>query len=162
MRAGLCLVGILATAAFAAPLVARAEIYRWVDEKGVINYSNKRPAGVKKVERFEETLVDTVPAIPKEELARQRELALEARIERLERELYEARRASATVAVPAYAPSYPSYAPDPGYAVAYGYPIVVGGAFVRRFPVGVRPIVRPLPVHSTVVVRSSPVRAMRR
>jgi murein DD-endopeptidase MepM/ murein hydrolase activator NlpD len=172
MRAGLCLVGILAMAGFAVPPVARADIYRWVDEKGVINYSNKRPDGVKKVERFEETLVDTAPAIPKEELARQRELALAARVERLERELYEARRADAmAAAAPAYDPYYSGYAPYPGYAAygypvygypVYGYPIVgVRSAPFRRFPVGGRPIVRPVPVHGTMPVQPHGVRPAR-
>jgi hypothetical protein len=94
--------------ALAAPLAAQAEIYRWVDDRGVINYSSIRPAGVKQVTQIAEDSgrVSTVPGISQELIARQRELELEARIQRLERELYEQRARDAMAAA---APSYPAY-----------------------------------------------------
>jgi hypothetical protein len=140
--------------ALAAPLAAQAEIYRWVDDRGVINYSSIRPAGVKKVTQIAEDSgrVSTVPGISPELIAQQRQLELEARIQRLERELYEQRARDAMAAA---APSYPAYpypAYYPGYAYAaypvYGYPFVAKRAFFPRR------------VHA--VVRHAPVRGMRR
>lgn len=168
MRASVALVGIVVTATLAAPLPVRAEIYKWVDEKGVVNYSNvKRPEGVKVVERLEEIPVTTVATPPVDPYARQRELALEARVQRLERDLYEAQQASSM-----YAGGYGGYGYDPFYSgYGYGYPGYYPGytawgwgsptagfrsAHFRRFQI-VRPIVKPFP-HSTVVVRTGGVR----
>jgi hypothetical protein len=108
------------TFALLAPLAAEAELYRWVDDRGVVNYSNIRPEGVKKVAQLEkDSRVTTVPGVSADEAARLRQRELEARIERLERELDEARARSA-VAPAAY--PYPAY--DPWYAAypAYAYP----------------------------------------
>jgi glycine/D-amino acid oxidase-like deaminating enzyme len=170
MRVVLTLLGALVTGALTAPFPVRAEIYKWVDNKGVAHYSNiKPPEGVKIVERFEEVPVSTVSAVPREQFARQRELALEARVEQLERDLYEARRANAMPVAPGYDPYYsgyasyyPGYYPAYGYA-AYGYPIsgVRTAHHFRHFPVGVRPVVRPLPVGGAVALRTAPARAMR-
>jgi hypothetical protein len=110
------------TFALLAPLAAAAELYRWVDDRGVVNYSNIRPEGVKKVAQLEEdSRVSTVPGVSADEAARLRQRELEARIERLERELYEARARSAAAVAPAVYP-YPAY--DPWYAAypAYAYP----------------------------------------
>ena len=97
MRAAAALVVLLIAAAPAAP----AEIYRWVDERGVVNYGSKPPEGAKKVRQLDENAVtvSTIPAPPppSAERQRQRELALEARVERLERELYELERARSAV-----------------------------------------------------------------
>jgi hypothetical protein len=145
---------IVCAVALAAPLAAQAEIYRWVDDRGVVNYSSTRPEGVKKVTQIGEDngRVSTVPGLSQELLARQRQLELEARIQRLERELYEQRaRDAMAAAAPAY-PQYPAYysgyAAYPAYYPAYGYPIVgARAAHPRRF-------------HA--VVRPAPVRVMRR
>jgi hypothetical protein len=152
--------------AVAAPLAAQAEIYRWVDDRGVINYSSIRPEGVKKVTQIAEDSgrVSTVPGISPELVAQQRQLELEARIQRLERELYE-QRARDAMAAAAYS-SYPygGYSPGysysgyyPGYAYAtypwYGYRF----AAVRPvFPRHVHAVVRPAPV------RHAPMRGMHR
>lgn len=154
MRAATSLVVLLALAA--APAVP-AEIYRWVDEKGVVNYGAKPPEGAKKVKQLDQdaVTVSTVPAPPppSAQRQRQRELALEARVERLERELYEFERARATV--PIVMPAYPAYAPAyPAYAVGYSafYP-----AFDHRFAKGTI-----FPRHGHAAVRHAPVRGMRR
>jgi len=152
MRIALFLAGTFAAAAFTAPPPVRAEIYKWIDEKGVINYTNiKRPAGVKNVERFEEERISTVPAaVSSEQIAGRREVELQARVERLEREL-EAQQAATPIGG-GYDPYYAGYAPSPfpmfDYPL-YGYPafgpsFVVGGGHFRRFPS--RPvIVKPVP-----------------
>lgn len=152
MRIALLLAGALAAAAFAAPFAARADIYKWIDEKGVINYSNiKRPAGVKNVERFEEERISTVPAaVSSEQIAARREVELQARVERLERDLYEAQQSAAPIGA-GYDPYYAGYASSPfpmfDYPL-YGYPAFGPGAWwgghFRRFPN--RPvIVKPVP-----------------
>ena len=169
MRVVPMLVGALVTGAFMAPLPARAEVYKWIDDSGAIHYSNiKPPQSVKVVERFEDAPVSTAPAIPRAQPASQRDLALEARVAQLERDLYEAQRArdlyeaqraNVNPVGPGYDPYYPGYASYyPGYAsfypgyypaygyVVYGYPIAgVHAAHVRRFPGGVRPHVQPFP-----------------
>jgi Domain of unknown function (DUF4124) len=153
MRIALFFAGALAAAAFAAPFAARADIYKWIDEKGVVNYTNiKRPAGVKNVERFEEERISTVPAaVSSEQIAGRREVELHARVERLEREL-EAQQAPTPIGG-GYDPYYAGYASSPfpmfDYPL-YGYPafgpsgVFVGGGHFRRFPN--RPvIVKPVP-----------------
>ena len=169
MRAGRCLVGILATATLAAPPLACADVYRWVDEKGVINLSNIPPKNAKIVQRFESP-VNPAPAVQRDPPVRSREAELEARIERLERELEEARRASA-MSVPAPPPVYEPvyyYPPVPAY-VTYGYPVVVGGigfnglpaGVFKGFPAGSRSIVRPVPLpahHGAIPMRPHGVR----
>jgi len=153
--------------ALAAPLAAQAEIYRWIDDRGVINYSSTRPEGVKKVTQIAEDSgrVSTVPGISQELIARQRELELEARIQRLERELYEQRARDAVAAAqpypaypyPAYYSGYAGYAAFPAYPV-YGYRFVAARPV---FPRHVRAVVPHAPVRHGPV-RHAPVRGMRR
>ncbi len=151
------LASLLAAAALAVPAAGHAGIYKWVDEKGGITYGNAPPPGAKKLTQLDEDSgrVSTVPGIPPEQLARQRQLELEARVQRLERELYEQRLRDALAAqsYPAYAgyaPAYAGYAGYGGYAAgyfpAYGYP------FATR-------VVRPVRMHG--FVRPAPVRAVR-
>jgi len=103
---------------------AAADLYRWVDAKGVVNYSNVPPRGVQATQIAE--TAPTVSVIPPRERRpevqqSQREAALLRRIEQLEDELAAMRRASA--AIVAY--PYPVPAPDVTYSapVVYPYPI---------------------------------------
>jgi hypothetical protein len=148
MRPGPFIVCVLA---LAVPLAAPAEIYRWVDDRGVINYSSIKPEGVKKITQVSEDSgrVSTVPGIAPELIARQRELELEARIQRLERELYEQRARDAMAAAQSY-PAYPYPAYSSGYAAFPAYP-VWGYRFVAARPV--------FPRHVHAVVRHAPVRS---
>ena len=151
MRVKTSLVGLVAAAAIAVPAAASAGIYKWVDEKGGVTYGNVPPSGAKKVTQLDEDngRVSTVPGIPPEQLARQRQLELEARVQRLERELYEQRLRDAMAAAQPY-PAYSGYAPGyasyggyaGGYFPAYGYPFAT--RFVR--PVRMHAFVRPAPV----------------
>ncbi len=160
MRVVLMLVGALVTGALTAPLPARAEVYKWIDDNGAIHYSNiKPPQGVKVVERFEDAPASTAPVIPREQPASQRDLALEARVAQLERDLHEAQRARDLYEVqrardlyeaqqranvnpvgPGYDPYYPGYDPYyPGYASYYPGYYPAYGYVVYGFPiVGVR------------------------
>ena len=123
---------IVCALALAAPLAAQAEIYRWVDDRGVINYSSVRPEGVKKVTQIAEDngRVSTVHGMSQELLAQQRQLELEARIQRLERELYEQRARDAMAAAQSY-PAYPYPAYSPGYAAYPAFPVYGFGSWRR-------------------------------
>lgn len=126
MRAAALLVALLAAAAPVAAPAAAAETYRWVDARGVVNYGDKPPAGAQNVRRLDEDAgrVSTIPAVPREDLARQRERLLEARIERLERELDEQRaRAATAAAAPVVIVPAPVFAAGPAFV-----PVFVGPA----------------------------------
>ena len=159
MRVKMSLVGVLAAAAIAVPAAASADVYKWVDEKGGVTYGNVPPPGAKKLTQLNEDngRVSTVPGIPPEQLARLRQAELEARIQRLERELYE-QRLRDTMAAQSY-PAYGDYY-APGY---FGYGGYAAGYFpAYGFPFGTR-FVRPVRMHSTFVrpVRPAPVRVAR-
>jgi len=154
MRIALFLAGIAAAAAFAAPPAAHADIYKWIDEKGVMNFTNmKPPAGAKNVERFKEERITVVPAaVSSEQIAARREVELQARVERLERQLYEAQQPAAPIGYdPSYAGYDPSQFPMFDYPFFGGYPAFgpswgVGGGRFRRFPIARPPIVvKPVP-----------------
>lgn len=144
--------------ALAVPLAAQAEIYRWVDDRGVVNYSSTKPEGVKKVAQIAEDSgrVSTVPGLSQELVAQQRQLELEARIQRLERELYEQRARDAMAAAQYSAYLYPGY--SSGYAAYPAYPVFGYGFVAARpvFPRHVRAVVPHAPV------RHAPARGMRR
>jgi hypothetical protein len=80
----------VALAAAALPAAAgAAELYRWVDEKGVVNYGDKPPAAAKNVRTLDENAapLSIVPGLSPETMLRERERAAEARVGQLEREL---------------------------------------------------------------------------
>lgn len=70
-----------------APLAAQAEVYKWVDERGVVNYSSSPPPGDRKATVLppDNPAVTVVPAprLPKADADARR---LHERIERLEEE----------------------------------------------------------------------------
>ena len=105
---------------------AAADLYRWVDAKGVVNYSNVPPQNVK-AKQIPETQ-PTVSVIPPPEkspevVQAQREAALLRRIEQLEEELAALRRAPATTVVYTY--PAPAAVPVETYAapIVYPYPV---------------------------------------
>jgi Domain of unknown function (DUF4124) len=106
-----------------------ADFYRWVDAKGVVNYSNIPPQGVKAKQ-----IPDTQPTVsvipPPERQAELQHAAHQAellrRIEQLEDELAAMRRANAPPAIYTY--------PVPEPAVTYAAPVVYPFA-VFPFPV---------------------------
>lgn len=145
--------------ALAAPVAAQAELYRWVDDRGVVNYSNIRPEGVRKVTQVEEdSRVSTVPGPSPEQLAWQRQLELEQRLARLERELAEQRAREAMLAAQAY-PAYPPfYGGYTGYA-GFGYAVYPGWVPAHRHRFAARAA---FPPRAHAVVRHAPARGMRR
>ena len=114
---------------------AVADLYRWVDAKGVVNYSNIPPQGVdaKRIAETEPTVSVIPPPPEKQPELKQavREAALLRRIEQLEDELAALRRASA----PAVVYAYPDPAPVP--TVTYSAPVVY------PFPIYSWPVTKP-------------------
>lgn len=108
------------------PRTADAATYKWIDERGVVNYGNAPPAAGRDVRRLDENAsrVSTIEAVPQAQREREEAFLLRARIARLEAELEEQRRAraAAPVPVPVYEPSY-AYPPVvAGYFPYYGAP----------------------------------------
>jgi len=134
----------------ALPLVATAATYKWVDEKGVVNYGNAPPVAARQVRQLDERAarVSTISAVPRAQLEREKDFLLRARIARLEEELEAQRRAraAAPVPIPVYEPYY-AYPPlVAGYAPGYGVPY-----YWPRARLGHRPV--HAPVRSGVSVR---------
>jgi hypothetical protein len=113
------LAGLVGVALGLAVAPAFADLYRWVDARGVVNYSNVAPHAVqaRRIAETEPTVSVIPPPERRPELQQsQREAALQRRIEQLEIELAELRRANAAVV------AYPYPAPVP--AVTYSAPVV--------------------------------------
>jgi uncharacterized protein DUF4124 len=133
----------------AAPVWAEP-IYKWVDEEGVVHYSNARPAKSQKAEVLSEDRVSTIqsePAATRPAAARAETDYLARRIDLLERELAARRAAAQSEAADARAmqAAYERCLADRrvdcdgGYGspyVIYGGPIVPARRFLahnRRF-----------------------------
>lgn len=78
---------------------ATADMYRWVDAKGVVNYSNRPPPANVSVQRIAETepAVSIIPPPERVPIVQRKadEVALVRRIEQLEDELAQLRRVAA-------------------------------------------------------------------
>lgn len=107
----------------ALPWWAQAQLYRWVDENGVVNYGDRPPPSrTKGVRTLNEGAgnVSVVPGLSKDELQRLRERDEQQRLQQLERENEDLRareraRASSppeTVYTEVYVPAY-GYGPPP-------------------------------------------------
>lgn len=134
--------------ALAAPVAAQAPLYKWVDERGVVNYGDTPPVNAKKISQLDEATssLSVVPGLSREELALARERDAEARIARLERELQEARERPAPPAAPVYDTPLPVYVPT----------YVQPWRTVRHPPRRVQP-----PVQGTPVKRTPPMADMK-
>jgi hypothetical protein len=88
------------------PLAAFAATYRWIDDKGAVNYGDAPPAAARQVRQLDEAAgrVSTIPAVPQAQRERESDFLLRARIARLEAEIEAQRRAQ--VAVPVLVPVY--------------------------------------------------------
>lgn len=125
---------LLGTALCAMAPAASAQMYRWVDENGVVNYGDRPPpARAKGARAVSENAgsLSVVPGISKDEMQRLRERDEQQRIQQLERENEELRaRDRARAAKP------PETVVQEVYVPAYGYP---GAARPPHRPPGVRP-----------------------
>ena len=94
--------------------LARAETYKWVDERGVTTYSNTPPAAKAQVVGDRISVYTADPALNREvELYRRMDLA---EAEWLQRQRLMALQAAAVIA-------YPTYAPEPLYRTAAYFPV---------------------------------------
>jgi len=108
---------IATTLALAAASDGWAQLYKWVDEKGVVNYGDKPPAG-KNAQAVSEKSgsLTVVPGMSRDELDRQRERETQQRLQQLEREVTDLRAREGSRA---QTPPEPVY--DEVYVPAYGY-----------------------------------------
>ena len=102
--------------------LAQAQTYKWVDERGVVNYSNTPPPHAAKAQPVEEriSVYASAPASAPSSTVDQRLAALEA--EWLQRQRLMALQAAA----------YPTYPPYPAYRTAAYYPVSVGSFAARQ------------------------------
>jgi hypothetical protein len=114
-----------------AALPARAEMYKWVDEKGVTNYSSAPPSAKARVTTVAEDRVSVVQADPswKEAAAISATRPDYATEEWLQRQRLMALKETYTATVYPYPDAY-----YPAYGYGYGYPVAR--------PRAVRPLVR--------------------
>lgn len=109
-----------------------AQLYKWVDDKGVVNYGDKPPPNKKAQALGEKSgSVTVVPGMSRDDLDRQRERETQQRLQQLEREVDDLR---AREDARAQAPPEPVY--NEIYVPVYGY-----GRPVHRPPY--RPRVKP-------------------
>lgn len=142
------LLAVLMAGLLAAPVPVLAQLYKWLDADGVVNYGDLPPPNATNVQPVGPASLSVVPGVPKEQMEAMRERDEQRRQEALQREAEEA-RARASARPPAGAPSelqtYEEYAYDYDYGPIFGY----GPPRVRR-PGGNRPrphppIARPAP-----------------
>ena len=109
-------VALLALVLFAAALPARADLYKWVDDKGVTNYSSAPPGTRSKTKVVE----DRVSVVPSDASWKEAAAISAARPDYATEEWLQRQRLMAlkeTYTVPAYVDDY-----YPSYGYGYGYP----------------------------------------
>jgi hypothetical protein len=113
-----------------AALPASAQVYKWVDEKGQVNYSNAPPPVVAdKAEPVEEK-ISVMGMDPAVRAAAERRFAEQARAEEADwQQRQQAMAAQARAAPPAPRPLTESYASP--YAAAW-FPVAYGSSLVNR------------------------------
>jgi hypothetical protein len=144
------------------PAASFAQLYKWVDSDGTVNYGDTPPKGVKDVRQVgkDSGNLTVVPGITPEQRERLRQREEQRRIDTLEREVQELRareeaRASAPPEVvyeEVYVPAYGGYAPGtrpPGHRPGKPEPPV-------GKPRPEQPIARPRPPDRTPPVDDLP------
>lgn len=121
------------------PSWTAAQVYKWVDENGVVNYGDKPPARTKSAKPLAENggSVSVVPGIPKDEMDQMRQRDMQRRVQQLENEVDELRARARDAAVPYPVPT-DVYVPAYAYGYDYGY-----GYGRRRPPIAGNPGPRP-------------------
>ena len=109
---------VVAATLFLAPVGdGQAQLYKWVDEKGVVNYGDKPPPNKNAQALGEKSgSVTVVPGMSREDLDRQRERDTRQRVQQLEREVDVLRSREGARA---QTPPEPVY--EEIYVPAYGY-----------------------------------------
>jgi hypothetical protein len=122
---------VLMALLLAAPVPVQAQLYKWLDADGVVNYGDLPPPDAKNVQAVGPASLSVVPGVPKEQMEAMRERDEQRRQAALKLEADEARaRASARAAggVPSELQTYEEYAYDYDYGPFFGY----GPPRVRR------------------------------
>lgn len=136
---------MLAALCLTTPWHAGAEVYKWVDERGVVNYGDTPPQNSRVVRPLDlQPGIETVIAgIPREELERLRERDKERRLRQLEAEVEELRALEAArSAASAAPPREPGYSSSPVFWVGRTFP---GRGGIGREHRPTRPIAKPWP-----------------
>jgi hypothetical protein len=124
-------------ALLALPLAAGAQLYRWVDAEGVVNYGDAPPSDAKNVRAVGPASLSVVPGVSKEQMEAMRERDEQRRQQRLQQDAEDARIAAAAKPATGVLPDFQTYESvgyDYGYGPAYDYG-----------PPRVRPPYRPRP-----------------
>lgn len=126
--------GLALAALLSFPLAASAQLYKWIDESGGINYGDSPPADAKDVKAVGPVSLSVVPGIPREQVDAMRERDEQRRMAQLQRDELEdarARQKNATSLSPWPSEDYPvaydygySYGPVWGYGPPRGRPPV--------------------------------------
>jgi len=143
------LLSLLTAFLLAAPAPVLAQLYKWLDADGVVNYGDLPPPNAKNVQAVGPASLSVVPGVPKEQMDAMRERDEQRRQTSLKLEADEARaRASARAAggVPSELQSYEEYAYDYDYGPFFGYgPPRVRRPGANRPPRPHPPIAKPTP-----------------
>jgi len=123
---------------------AFADLFRWVDEQGVVNYSNVPPAKVKATRIADSAPTVSVippPARAPQAQGEEREAALVRRIEQLEDAIAALRRAAVAPPADAAFPAAPAYAyVDQRAPIVYPVPVYPRQFHARGWKHTVRPL----------------------
>jgi hypothetical protein len=131
---------VLLAALLTMPATALAQLYKWVDEDGGINYGDTPPPKAKDVRPVSQGSVSVVPGVSKDEMAGMRDRDEHRRKQREQRETDEARAAEkARAAAPREQPASDSYATDYGYWPTRPRPPEIG----KNRPRPEQPIAKP-------------------
>lgn len=122
----------------ALPVVASAELYKWVDETGAVTYGDAPPPQAKSLRVLEKNAgsLSIVPGIAPDRLERMRETASELRLKRLEVEMEELRLREQALARAQRELAYSEPAQTVVWGGGYGpgYPIAPGWRDKRFWP----------------------------
>jgi hypothetical protein len=126
------------------PITVSAQLYKWVDESGGINYGDSPPSDAKDVRAVGPVSLSVVPGVPKEQVDAMRERDEQRRMAQLQRdELEDARARQKASASPS---PWPAEDDLVAYDVGYSYgPLWGFGPPRGRPPVSHRPRPTPLP-----------------
>lgn len=135
---------------------AWAQVYKWTDERGSVNYGNKPPPNARNVTlvREDDGRVSTVPGLSPEAMESQQNRADQRRIDRLERDLEAQRRANRAAGSGAEYQAWRDQClaerrvdcDDPNRGVIYTPGYVPGYPVYPVPPIARPPINRPVPV----------------
>jgi hypothetical protein len=133
------LFALLATL-MAVPTPVPAQLYKWIDEDGGVNYGDTPPPKAKNVRAVNQGSVSVVPGIPKDQMDAMRERDEQRRRDREQREADQARTAEKARAAPPAEPQYAdSVVPGYGYWPTRPRPPDIG----KNRPRPERPIAKP-------------------